>query len=109
MGISRWFPAFLLLASAIPARADEPVRTRVLPTGQVMSDSRTTKLRTLNDYAPLKPPATLEEWNRRRQELREQVLVANGLWPMPVVTPLQPMIHGKMDMGRYTIEKVSFA
>jgi Acetyl xylan esterase (AXE1) len=109
MGISRWFPALLLLASAMGARADEPARTRVLPTGQMMSDSRTAKLRTLNDYAPFKPPATLEEWQKRRQELREQVLVANGLWPMPVVTPLQPMIHGKMDMGRYTIEKVSFA
>ena len=109
MGLSRLFPAFLLLASAMGAWADEPARTRVLPTGQAMSDSRTGKLRTLNDYSPFKPPATLEEWKKRRQELREQVLVANGLWPMPVATPLQPMIHGKMDMGRYTIEKgISF-
>jgi dienelactone hydrolase len=109
MGISRWLPALLLLASVIPIRADEPARTRVLPPGQVMSDSRTAKLRTLNDYSPFKPPAMLEDWKKRRQELREQVLVANGLWPMPETTPLQPMIHGKMDMGRYTIEKVSFA
>ena len=109
MGTSRWLPALVLIASAIPARADEPARTRVLPTGQVMSDSRTVKLRTLDDYSPFKPPAKLEEWKQRRQELREQVLVATGLWPMPVATPLQPVIHGKLDMGRYTIEKVSFA
>ena len=74
--------AFLLLALAIPVRADEPDRTRVLPPGEVMSDSRTEKLQQPGRLCPFKPPATLEEWKKRRQEVREQVLVANGLWPM---------------------------
>src|ERR1700722_4266065 len=108
MGTSRWLPALLVFALTNPIRADEPASARVLPAGQAMSDSRTVKLRTLDDYAPFKPPANLEEWKKRRQELREQVLVANGLWPMPAASPLQPVIHGKMDMGRYTIEKVCF-
>lgn len=109
MGSSRRLLALLLLSIAATASAAEPDRTRVLPPGQTMSDSRTGKLRTLDDYAPFKPPASLEAWNKRRQRVREQVLVANGLWPMPEATPLEPVIHGKIDLGRYTIEKVYFA
>src|ERR1700689_4993625 len=104
MGSTHRTYALLFLVMAMPARASEPDRTRVLPPGEVMSDSRTKPLRTLDDYAPFNPPSTLEEWKKRRQEVREQVLVANGLWPMPEKIPLRPVIHGKLDMGRYTIE-----
>src|SRR5262249_2356638 len=31
------------------------------------------------------------------------------LWPMPEKTPLNPVIHGKIDRDDYTIEKVFFA
>src|SRR5262245_12763398 len=55
------------------------------------------------------PPATKEDWEKRRQVLREQVLVANGLWPMPEKTPLNPVIHGRIERDGYTIEKVYFA
>src|SRR5581483_11134903 len=48
-------------------------------------------------------------WEARRKEVREQVLVANGLWPMPEKVPLKPVIHGKIDRDEYTIEKVFFA
>ena len=33
-------------------------------------------------------------WERRRDFLRHQVLVAQGLWPMPEKTPLAPVVHG---------------
>ena len=45
----------------------------------------------------------------RRQQIREQVLVADGLWPLPEKTPLNAVIHGKIDRDDYTIEKVFFA
>lgn len=109
MGASRKLQALLVFLLTAPAYAAEPDRTRVLPDGQRMADSRTGKLRTLDDYAPFTPPTSLSAWNKRRQELREQLLVANGLWPMPEPTPLRAVIHGKMDLGRYTIEKISFA
>src|SRR5581483_8791250 len=48
-------------------------------------------------------------WEARRKEVREQVLVANGLWPMPEKAPLKPTVHGKIDRDEYTIEKVFFA
>jgi len=34
--------------------------------------------------------------------------VTLGLWPMPTKSPLNPVIHGKIDQGDYTVEKVYF-
>jgi dienelactone hydrolase len=72
--------------------------------------ARALKVRTLNDTDFfLKVPATRAAWEARRKEVREQVLVATGLWPMPPKTPLRPVIHGKIDRDDYTVEKVFFA
>jgi hypothetical protein len=49
------------------------------------------------------------QWESRARRLREQVLMAEGLWPVPPRTPLDPVIHGKIDRDAYTIEKVFFA
>jgi dienelactone hydrolase len=54
-------------------------------------------------------PASKEEWARRRPQVHTQMLVANGLWPLPEKTPLNPTIHGKIERDGYTIEKVFFA
>jgi len=88
-------------------RADDKDPTRVLD--GVPKDSRLGKPKDLNGYFPMKVPASKEEWEKRRKELREQVQVALGLWPMPEKTPLNPVIHGKIDRDDYTIEKVFFA
>src|SRR5262249_39943915 len=45
-------------------------------------------------------------WRDRAVHLREQMLIALGLWPMFPKTPLNPKITGKLDRGDYTIEKV---
>lgn len=72
-------------------------------------DKRLEKPKDYNGYFPWTPPASLKEWEPRRQVVREQVLVANGLWPLPEKTPLNPTIHGKIERDSYTIEKVFFA
>jgi hypothetical protein len=54
-------------------------------------------------------PAARNEWDARREKVRTQMLVANGLWPMPEKTPLHPVVHGKIERDGYTIEKVFFA
>src|SRR5947209_2679691 len=76
--------------------------TRVLDAGKKPEDARLGKAKTLNDYFPFAPPATKEAWEARKKELREQLLVALGLWPMPEKTPLSPVIHGKIDRDDYT-------
>jgi dienelactone hydrolase len=73
------------------------------------TDKRLGKPKDYNGYFPWTPPASKEAWDVRRGELREQVLVANGLWPMPEKIPLKPVIHGKIERDGYTVEKVFFA
>src|SRR5436190_210222 len=88
-----------LLFLAATAPAADP--TRVLPEGQSPEDARLTHLRNLNDKDfVFTPPATREAWAARREAVREQVLVANGLGEV---------VHGKIERDGYTIEKVSFA
>jgi hypothetical protein len=48
------------------------------------------------------------EWQARAKEIREQVLVSCGLWPMPVKTPLQAYVFGKIEREGYSVEKVYF-
>jgi dienelactone hydrolase len=55
------------------------------------------------------PPATKEAWEARRPVVREQLLVSQGLWPMPEKSPLNPVIHGKIERDGYAVEKVFFA
>jgi len=65
--------------------------------------------KTLDGYFPLVVPKTKEEWAKRRQRVREQVLVANGLWPMPEKKRLALIaMHGKIEREGYTVEKVFF-
>ena len=36
---------------------------------------------------------TREDWEKRAEQVRKQILVAEGLWPMPEKTPLNPVIQ----------------
>lgn len=72
------------------------------------ADARLEKATTLNDYHPFTPPSSVEEWTRRARRVREQILVAAGLWPMPPKAPLDPVVHGKIERDAYSVEKVFF-
>ncbi|MBI1916051.1 MAG: acetylxylan esterase [Planctomycetes bacterium] len=97
----------LLLLATTARAADDPLR--VISSNEWPRDARLGRAKTLNDYFPMDVPASKEAWETRRKALREQVLVANGLWPMPEKTPLHAVIHGKIDRDDYTIEKIFFA
>jgi dienelactone hydrolase len=98
-----------LIAVSVSGADDRKDPFRVLEPGKLPKDNRLEKPKDLNGYFPMTVPASKDAWEKRRQDLREQVLVANGLWPMPEKAPLQPVIHGKIDRDDYTIEKVFFA
>lgn len=89
--------------------ADTKDPTKLFTDGKKPDDYRLGKNKTLDDYFPFTPPKTKEEWTTRRERVREQVMVATGLWPMPEKTPLNAVIHGKIERDGYTIEKVFFA
>jgi dienelactone hydrolase len=95
LGLALWSPTLW---------ADEPSK------GQRPQDARiTAKPRDLDGYFPFIPPKDLPTWLARREELKIQLLVSQGLWPMPERGPLQPTIHGRIDRDGYTVEKVFFA
>ncbi|MBX7167686.1 MAG: acetylxylan esterase [Pirellulales bacterium] len=96
----------LAYGSLVPACLAAP--PRVLPEGQVPDDRRLQPLVTLNGYFPFAPPESAEAWSKRAVELRRQLLVSQGLWPLPEPTPLRATIHGRVDRPEYTVEKVFF-
>ncbi len=81
---------------------------RVLPPGQLPDDARLAPPTDLNGYFPFQPPASREAWTQRAEWVRRQILVSQGLWPEPTRTPLNTVIHGRLDRDGYTIEKVYF-
>lgn len=106
VGILLW----LALAS-LPATASERAQAvaRVNPPGEQPADARLKPARTLSDaYHPWSPPETREAWEQEAAAIRQRILVSNGLWPMPKTPDLNPVVHGKIDRGDYTVEKVYF-
>jgi hypothetical protein len=99
----RWCVAVCLLLTSI-AMAAEPVR--VLPPGKLPDDRRLGDLKTLNDYFPFTPCKTKDAWLQRAEAVRRQMLVSQGLWPLPTPTPHAAVVHGRVDRDTYTVEKV---
>lgn len=90
----------LYAGEALPAAA-EGSATAMLP-----NDSRLGALKDLNGYFPFTPSATPEAWEARAAEVRRQILVACGLWPMPSRPPLKAIVHGLVDRDDFTVERV---
>jgi dienelactone hydrolase len=84
----------------------EPVRAYT--SGEKPADARLQKLKDLNGYFPFAPPSTMKAWQERAKQVRQRILVSQGLWPMPTRAPMNAVIHGRIDRGEYSIEKVYF-
>jgi hypothetical protein len=95
----------LALAACSACPASPP---RVLPPGELPADSRLGPLKGETGDFPLVPASSPEEWQQRSERVRRTMLVALGLWPMPTSTPLNTVIHGRIDLGDYTVEKIYF-
>ena len=72
------------------------------------ADTRFRPPKDLDGDFPFAVPPTPAAWAERRQQLREQVLVSQGLWPLPDKTPLNAVVHGAIGRDGYTVEKVFF-
>jgi dienelactone hydrolase len=102
LGTLSLFAALLVMCAAL---ASEP--HRVFDPPRLPKDARLKLRWDLDHPAPFTGEfPSKEAWEKRATRVREQVLVSQGLWPMPPKCPLQPVIHGKIDRDDYTIEKV---
>jgi hypothetical protein len=81
---------------------------RVLPEGKLPGDKRLAPLKDLNGYFPFKPSISGEEWGTRSGQIRHHLKVAVGLYPEPDRTPLNAVIHGRIEGDGFSIEKVYF-
>jgi len=69
-------------------------------------DSRNTYVPNTDTHFSMPAYHTLAEWETHKQKLRNQILFAAGLLPMPERNPLHPVIFGRIEHQDYSIEKV---
>jgi hypothetical protein len=67
------------------------------------------RLRKVSEGNDFTPPANRSLWERRVRHLREQQLVASGLWPAPDRCALNPVVTRSIDCGDYIVENLYFA
>jgi dienelactone hydrolase len=98
----------MVLLSTTTADVARAVEPRVYESGQQPNDARLAEPKDLNGYFPFEVPASKPAWEARADDLRRRVLVATGLWPLPEKTPLNAVLHGKVERPGFTVEKVYF-
>ena len=49
-----------------------------------------------------------EGFDQRKKDVRERILLACGLFPLPTKTPLNAVIHGRIERDDYTVDRVFF-
>lgn len=96
-------PVALLSASTLQAAGP-----RVLAEGKQPEDWRLGALKDYDGYFPFTPVRDAEAWKNRSDYVRRQLKVALGIWPEPTRTPLNAVIHGKVERDGYTVERVFF-
>ena len=96
---------FNLVCIASSALAAAP---RALTEGKQPNDVRLQPPKDLDGYFPLTVPKSKAEWEARAARVRRQIMLSQGIWPLPERTPLNAVMHGKIDKGDYTVEKVYF-
>jgi hypothetical protein len=69
-------------------------------------DARNTQTPNTDTHFAARTYPTLAEWEKRKAQLREQILSAAGMFPMPERTPLHAQVFGRVENRDCTIEKV---
>jgi dienelactone hydrolase len=100
--VRRRASALLLVGGALFAAAP-PLAGDGVPPKDLRAD-----VRTLNTPWRFDPPRDAAAWQARARVLRQQILVAAGLWPLPERCPLRAHVFGRTEHGDYSVEKVFF-
>lgn len=95
-------------ASLVNFEQSAEAAPRVAAEGTLPKDARLGALKDLNGYFPFTPPKSKGEWEKRREYVRRQILVACGLWPMPSRPAVKATVHGRVDRDDYTVDRVFF-
>jgi dienelactone hydrolase len=71
-------------------------------------DPRLRRVAHWQDTVAMPAYATREAWLERAAEIKEQVLFAAGLLPLPERTPLLPIVTGRQQRDGYAVDNVAF-
>jgi len=74
----------------------------------MVQDARLTDVYHHNYAFDLPPYEQLSDWSARRDQLREDILISAGLWPLPDKCELRPKVFDKIEYDGFTVEKVLF-
>jgi dienelactone hydrolase len=69
-------------------------------------DARLREPITLNTLRTFPEVSSKADWLARATDIRQQILVSAGLWPMPDKAPLNAKIFGRTEHGDFSVEKV---
>ena len=99
-----WFTSWLVLLLVACSVGQNRSNAELVATSS--EDAAAIKtLDTPRDFPTISSPG---EWQARAKDIRQQVLVSCGLWPMPGKTALKPHIFDKVRREGYSVEKVYF-
>ena len=79
----------------------------VLPAQAPDTDARNLDLHHLDYHFSMPKFGSLAEWEAHKAQLKRQILVSAGLYPLPERTPLKPIVFGRIERADYSIEKVA--
>ena len=100
----RYIVGFCIVIVMGVVHAESPV---VFP-DDLPRDHRLDDLRTLNGFFPFQPVSNLKQWTQRQSDIKRRILVSQGLWPLPTKTPLNAVIHSRVDRDDYVVDRVFF-
>lgn len=81
----------------------------LLPLPAQRTDTRATALRDADHYElRLKQVKNLKEWEERKEQIRNKLLLSAGLQPEPPRTPLKARIFGEVEAEGFKVAKVYF-
>lgn len=81
---------------------------RVFDQPNAVSDRRAFTARHTGTVFTMPAFDSVEAWEARADQLRQRILLACGLVPMPERTPLNAKVFGRVAHDDYTVEKVHF-
>jgi dienelactone hydrolase len=71
------------------------------------SDSRNTSIPNTDTQFRMPEYRTKAQWEKRREQLRKQILFAAGLYPLPKKPKLRSLVFGRIENSDYSVEKVA--
>lgn len=62
----------------------------------------------LNGYFPMQTVNSADDWPARKAEIRDRILISQGLWPLPTKADLDTVVHGRIQRDGYVVDRVFF-